>query len=131
HMEKIAVDPMIAVIRDADADVVALQETHYEIIPVFDIAFGLEYPYRTTVEFGDRNTQMLMSRYPIITARRWPVREVMQLRAEIDVDGTTVVIYNGHLTTRVNPDMDSTVRSRALVCVLEIAAVVAAPLVLL
>ncbi|MBZ0297330.1 MAG: endonuclease/exonuclease/phosphatase family protein [Anaerolineae bacterium] len=131
HMEKIEVDPIIAVIREADADVVALQEMHYENISAFDTAFDLEYPYRTTVEYGDRNTQMLMSRYPVRGARRWPANETQMLRAEIDVNGTTIVIYNVHPTSPGNTGMDTSARSRELDVILEAAAEETAPLVLL
>ncbi len=119
HMEKNTVEPILDVMRAAQADVVGTVETHYELVGVIDTLFNTLYPYRTTVEFGDTNRTMLMSRYPLLDVERWPGDEIEMLRATIDFDGQPVVIYVVHPTSPGNTGYDSSVRSEQIDLLLE------------
>ncbi len=131
HMEKNEVEPVLDVLRAADADIVGLVETHYELVAVIDLLFNTLYPYRTTVVFGATNRTMLMSRYPLLTVEHWPGEEIEMLRATIDFDGREVVVYVVHPTSPGNTGYDSSTRSGQIDLLLETAAAETAPTLLL
>lgn len=131
HNEKLALEPLLDVLREADADIVALQEAHYEAVAVFHGLLLYQYPYQTEVVFGDDNHTMLMSRYPLLSVERWPAETIQMLRAEVDVNGVTVVIYNAHPSSPGNTDYDTTLRSEQIDLLLKAATKETAPLVIM
>lgn len=100
--EEDLLDPMVAVIRSANADVVALQEMSSPAAIKFNAELADLYPYRVFYpepNGGAYHGRGLLSRYPIIENYFWPVEypiPVRQERAVLDVNGRQVVIYNFH-----------------------------------
>jgi vancomycin resistance protein VanJ len=102
HAEREYVSGMIAVIRESDADVVAVQELS---------AFGEEhlraglsdlYPYMALYPDVAHPTrgQGIFSRHPILEKEYWQNTQLPNtlghLRTLIDLNGTQVVFYNTH-----------------------------------
>lgn len=92
-----------AVIRDADADIVALQEISLQARNRFPEAFSDLYPYTAFYATGHATAGMgLMSRYPITEETFWQSDYVPFplgfLRATLDIDGTPITLYNAHPT---------------------------------
>jgi vancomycin resistance protein VanJ len=99
------VDDAIAVIREADADFVALQELSPPAAATFEAAFAEEYPYRVLEAVEGRWTagQGFMSRYPIIDGEFWLSQQGNQ-RFLVDVDGTQIAVYNVHAAYPLSAD---------------------------
>ena len=131
HFEKNELEPIISVIRAAGADVVALQETHYEAVPIFAESLADLYPYQTRVAYRETNTLSLLSRYPLLAVERWPDGETQILRAEVDFHATRVIIYNVHPTSPGNTGLDASRRHEDIDLILANAAQDSGPLVLL
>jgi vancomycin resistance protein VanJ len=89
-------DPLVKIIRDADADVVALQELSQPMADHLSVVLAEEYPYQATHTFADNPVpgQGVLSRYPIVDDTYWRVHLAMQ-RVTLDVDGP-LVFYNAH-----------------------------------
>lgn len=89
-----ASDPeqMSAVIRDANADIVALEEVQDKSL---EYLTGL-YPYQATTDSG--NSVAMFSRFPILETDFPPIGEYegRHLRAVIDISGQPVVVYVIH-----------------------------------
>ncbi len=91
----------IAIIREADADVVALQEVWYPAESSLRAELSDDYPYMflhpTDIPVQG---QAILSRYPILEDAFIPSdlapRGLGHQRTVIDVNGTTVVVYNSH-----------------------------------
>lgn len=100
HAEQNFLDPMVALLDDADADVVALQELSIPAAERFGNVFGDVYPYQKL--HPDENPfrgRGVLSRYPIIDDQSWPVEYPISIRlqwVEMDVEGTPIVLYNFH-----------------------------------
>jgi endonuclease/exonuclease/phosphatase (EEP) superfamily protein YafD len=100
HVERVHLEPMLAVIRAADADVVALQELSIEGGQAIEAQLSALYPYRAlhTLEWAYHG-RGLLSKYPILEDRAWPDEQPITVRLQrtlIDVNGQPVVIYNFH-----------------------------------
>jgi len=91
---------MVAVIRAADADIVALQEMSGAAAEQFDAEFAELYPYRALFPVESPfHGRGVMSRYPIVEHYEWPEEYPIPVRlqqAELDVNGTRVTLYNMH-----------------------------------
>jgi vancomycin resistance protein VanJ len=85
----------IAIIREADADVVALQELNPVLADAFEAEFADAYPYRAFHPDVSYPGQGIMSRYPIEPDTYWIIHLGHQ-RAELDVNGTEITLYNTH-----------------------------------
>jgi len=100
--EETLLEPMVNVIREADADVVALQEMSTPAAKLFDAELADLYPYRVFYpepNGGAYHGRGLLSRYPIVENDFWPVRypiPVRLQRAVLDVNGLLVTVYNFH-----------------------------------
>lgn len=89
----------LAIIREADADIVALQEVGYPTAEALTVLVD-EYPYMALHPHPHPTVgQAILSRYPITDSEFFqhdlPIRLGHQ-RAELDIDGQTVVVYNVH-----------------------------------
>ncbi|MEO8609498.1 MAG: endonuclease/exonuclease/phosphatase family protein [Chloroflexota bacterium] len=98
--EEDLLEPMVQVIRDSGADIVALQEMSAKMAARLDEALTDIYPYRAlhpmTSPYHGRG---ILSRYPLTNDRAWPEDypiPVRLQRVEVDVDGTSVTIFNMH-----------------------------------
>lgn len=89
-------DPLVAIIRDADADVVALQELSQPMADHLAVVMAEEYPYQATHTMANEPVfgQGVLSRYPIVDDTYWQMHMAMQ-RVTLDVDGP-LVFYNTH-----------------------------------
>jgi len=99
--EQDLLDPMVQNIRDAQADIVALQEMSGAAAERFEAEFADSYPYRALhpEPNGAYHGRGILSRYPIIEDYAWPVEypiPVRLQRAEIDINGTPLTLYNMH-----------------------------------
>jgi vancomycin resistance protein VanJ len=99
--EETLLDPMVQNIRAAQADIVALQEMSGAAASRFEAEFADSYPYRALhpEPNGAYHGRGILSRYPIIEDDAWPVEypiPVRLQRAEIDINGTPLTLYNMH-----------------------------------
>lgn len=102
HAETKILDSMLAVIREADADVVALQELSAEAADYFRAELADIYPHHALHTFPGEPIpgQGVLSRYPIADDEYWrndtlPLYLAHQ-RVELDIDGTLLTLYNTH-----------------------------------
>lgn len=106
----------LAILVEADADVVALQEVSLAAGAVLQGALPGDYPYRALHprENGTQG-QGILSRYPITADTFFQAPLPLQLghqRALLDVDGREVVLYNVHpVHPFMTPGFDVGVRS--------------------
>jgi endonuclease/exonuclease/phosphatase family metal-dependent hydrolase len=108
HKESRHLDPIINVIRQARADVVAFQELSRDAATCFDAALADLYPYRALHAFPQRwRGQGILSRYPIVNDEYWRNVHVPgsmgHQRVELDVNSRKVMLYNVH---PVHPGME-------------------------
>jgi endonuclease/exonuclease/phosphatase family metal-dependent hydrolase len=131
HLEAVQLDPMVQVIRDANADIVSLQEVTPELNARLKAAFADRYPYSfDTLDSGAYNGQLLLSAYPITETEGWPhPRRLIRIR--VDVLGTPVTIYNIHPTSPGSVGMSITPRSEELDFALALVAAETTPVILL
>ncbi|MCB9453196.1 MAG: endonuclease/exonuclease/phosphatase family protein [Anaerolineaceae bacterium] len=100
HAEERLLAPMSDIIREADADIVAVQEMSTAAAAHLDTALADLYPYRALFPVSSPyHGRGLLSRYPIVTETSWPEEypiPVRLQRAVVDVEGNPVVVYNFH-----------------------------------
>jgi endonuclease/exonuclease/phosphatase (EEP) superfamily protein YafD len=92
-----------AIVEAADADIVALQEVHRDMLAL--IATQAEnYPYQIpaadTVLDETYMGRMLLSRYPILESQDMPSlhpNHMLGQRVQIDINGESVTLFNLHL----------------------------------
>jgi endonuclease/exonuclease/phosphatase family metal-dependent hydrolase len=97
HAEATHLDPLIAVIREAGADVVALQELSPAAAQAFEAQLAELYPHRALHPGRDNPIlgQGVLSRYPIRDDIYWRMNLAHQ-RVTLDVEGAPVALYNAH-----------------------------------
>lgn len=95
HNEHDALAPMIALIREADADVVAIQELDHGGAAVLSAALADVYPHQALHPADIFVGQGVFSRYPLLADEYWQITLGHQ-RVVIDLDGTPVALYNAH-----------------------------------
>jgi endonuclease/exonuclease/phosphatase (EEP) superfamily protein YafD len=110
HAELKAIDPMIAIIRAANADIVNLQELGLETAQRFETEFAALYPYRAFHPNDWPNAgQGVMSRFPVQEDVYWQHAHIYDAlghqRVVVDVHGTRITLYNTH---PVHPGMAET-----------------------
>jgi vancomycin resistance protein VanJ len=106
-------DAMGAIIAQADADIVALQELTFASAEYIQSHFGDTYAY---VAFEPRyGTEGLgiLSRYPILEEEFWQILHGHQ-RVVVDVNGERVTLYNTHPPIPVMALGSSSVAQRSL-----------------
>ena len=114
----------LAIIEEADADIVALQEVSRSAAAVLESVFDGDYPYRALhPQNSGTQGQGLLSRYPITDEVFFQAPLALQLghqRAVLDVDGREVVLYNDHpIHPFMTPGFDVSMRSADIAYVLE------------
>jgi endonuclease/exonuclease/phosphatase (EEP) superfamily protein YafD len=92
---------LVEVIRQADADIVAVQELSAAAGAYFRLHLRDVYPYQAAYTGAHPNSgQGILSRYPLANEDYWPDAErktpLGHLRAEVNVDGRRFVLYNLH-----------------------------------
>lgn len=85
------------IIRDADADIVALQELNPQIAEQLAARLNDTYPHQALHPQTSFAGQGFFSRYLILSDDYWQINLGHQ-RLEIDWNGTPIVIYNTHPT---------------------------------
>lgn len=88
------VEAVEQIIRNADADIVALQELNTEVADHLDETLLDEYPYAALYPGGIPGSGVF-SRYPIIEETMWQT-QLKNQRLTVEFEGETVVIYNTH-----------------------------------
>ncbi len=102
HAERNIFAPMLDIIRQSGADIVAVQEMSTPMEPQLNDHLADVYPYRATYpepEGGAYHGRGILSKYPILENRIWPVVYPLPVRLQrvvIDVQGTPITIYNFH-----------------------------------
>jgi vancomycin resistance protein VanJ len=98
--EEDLLDPMVAVLRESDVDVIALQEMSYKAALRFEAEVADIYPYRALHPVSSPyHGRGVLSRYPLLNDYAWPETfpiPVRLQRIEIDVEGTIITLYNFH-----------------------------------
>jgi vancomycin resistance protein VanJ len=140
HAEADELDAMVALIRAANADIVAVQEVSAAAAERLPIALADIYPYMALYpgETYPTQGQGILSRYPIVEERYWRNTQLAHnalghLRALLDVNDVRVVFYNAH---PVHPGMgnsfyDDAVRGAEIDLVLEMVAQETQPVLIL
>jgi len=97
-------EPLTQVIREADADVVALQELSEAAAAHLEMAFAAEYPYRALHPQPGAPIpgQGILSRYPITGDAYWRIYLGHQ-RVTLDVAGQAITVYNVHPGQPLSP----------------------------
>jgi endonuclease/exonuclease/phosphatase (EEP) superfamily protein YafD len=96
-----APDELVTLIKEMDADVIAMQELGVGTADAFDGQLADLYPYRA-FHPSERSYQGmgLMSKYPITEDRQWSYDDIAfdnyQQRVELDIEGESLVVYNLH-----------------------------------
>jgi endonuclease/exonuclease/phosphatase (EEP) superfamily protein YafD len=97
HAEPVRLQPMLDVIRNAKADIVALQELSPQMAAALAAQLKGAYPYQALHIDDDSPLlgQGVLSRYPIVEDDYWQISLGHQ-RVKIDRNGTALVLYNVH-----------------------------------
>lgn len=89
------VDQMIRIIRESDADVVAIQELSPWVSKAADEQLAQLYPYRALHPQEDFSGQGVLSRFPLSNDEFWQVNLGHQ-HVQFDWDGQTITLFNVH-----------------------------------
>ncbi|MFQ3535582.1 MAG: endonuclease/exonuclease/phosphatase family protein [Aggregatilineales bacterium] len=102
HKEDVHLDPILNVIRSANADVVALQELGSRAAECLDQVLANEYPYRSLQPYPAFPSagQGLLSRFPLSDVMYWRHEGVHNAlghqRATLSAHGVQIALYNVH-----------------------------------
>ena len=108
-------DPAIEMIRTSDADIVTLQEVGFSAAARIESELTDMYPHQSLYpnNFTTRG-QGVISKYPIIETEYilsdWLVNYLGHQRVTIDLDSTTVAVYNLHPVHPLMVRLDVSVR---------------------
>lgn len=89
------IDLMTALIQEADADLVLLQELNPQMAAGLQTQLAEAYPYQALHPAEDFCGQGVFSRYPITDDQYWR-RQMGNQRVRIDYQGTRLTVYNVH-----------------------------------
>lgn len=96
HGETDAFEPIIDIIRAADADIVTLQELTTPAETRFAAEFADEYPHQLTFAIGASVVgQGVLSRYPLSEGEYWEVG-LGNIRTQVLWDDRTITLYDVH-----------------------------------
>lgn len=102
HKEDIHLEPILNVIRSANADVVALQELGSRAAECFEQQLAHEYPYRSLQPYPAFPSagQGILSRFPLSDIVYWRhegiVNALGHQRATLSAHGVQIALYNVH-----------------------------------
>jgi vancomycin resistance protein VanJ len=107
-------DKVIEIIRDADADVIALQELNREASAILSEEFRAEYPYQALYPVNRYAVGGgVLSRYPIVDEEAWE-DVMMQQRVVLQVEDDTITLFNVHPPVPVLYGANVTLRSEVI-----------------
>ena len=89
------VDKVIDIIRQSDADIIALQELSYWMAEGMETQLKDAYPYQALHPQNEFTGQGILSRYPIIKEEYWQVK-IGHQQAELDWNGQPLTFFNVH-----------------------------------
>jgi len=89
------IDQMIRVIRDSNADVVAIQELSPQLAQAADEQLAELYPYRALHPQTDFSGQGVLSRYPLSNDEFWQINLGHQ-HVDVAWNGQTITLFNVH-----------------------------------
>lgn len=94
-------DSLAAIIREANADVVGVQELSAEATDYFEANMKDIYPYQALHPQGIAYSgQGILSRYPLLEDEYWQSEQYAptagHMKVVLELDGTRVTIYNAH-----------------------------------
>lgn len=115
------------IITRADADIISFQEVNRDMVDYLTTEWGDEYPhvlhYSSPYDTYEYTGRFFMSRFPILSyemTRAPRITHLMYIRAELEISGESVVVYNVHLPSpRYTPVFDTSVRSASMTAMLE------------
>jgi endonuclease/exonuclease/phosphatase (EEP) superfamily protein YafD len=102
HKEDVHLEPILKVIRSANADVVALQEIGSRAAECFEQELAAQYPYRSLQPYPAFPSagQGLLSRFPLSEVQYWRHEGVVNAlghqRAILNAHGVSIALYNVH-----------------------------------
>lgn len=133
-----AVASLVDIVREVDADIVAVQELSIPAADRFSTALADLYPHQALHPQQEGNTgQGMLSRYPILADDYWQAQdEPMPLghqRVVLEIDGVEAVFYNTHPVPPYTPNAGtrSAAHTRALRYLIDQAKDDSAPVILL
>jgi vancomycin resistance protein VanJ len=88
-------DDAIRIIREANADLVALQELNPLLADAFEGDLADIYPYRALHPDKSYPGQGVLSRFPIVEDSYWKIHLGHQ-RVKIETNGAALILYNTH-----------------------------------
>jgi vancomycin resistance protein VanJ len=107
-------DQILRIIRDAEPDIVALQELSSDTAHVLSGALAIEYPYQKLHPLGaSTNGGGLLSRYPVLEDEAWE-DAMMQQRTVLQIGDEQVVVFNVHPPVPVLYGANVTFRSAVI-----------------
>lgn len=86
---------ILSILRDARADLVALQELNFDVAAVLEAELSDRYPYQALYPTADFAGMGVLSRYPIRTEEFWRLSFGHQ-RLELTIEQNQVIFYNTH-----------------------------------
>jgi len=102
HAERVHLAPMLDIIRQSRADVVALQEMSWQMANALEAQLAEDYPYRSLYREVNDNPyhgRGLLSRYPLLETEIWPATYPIPFRLQrgvIAFNSQRVNLYNFH-----------------------------------
>ena len=102
HGEAQLLEPILDILRTANADIISLQELSIEAADCFKTELIGIYPNQALYPSDQSSRgQGILSRYPITNPNFWRNPTIARnslghLRVEIDFDGTPIIVYNTH-----------------------------------
>ena len=97
HAETLQLEPMLALIRESKADLVALQELSPEMAQAIEASLATDYPYRALHPSSENPIwgQGVLSRHPIQADEYWRIALGHQ-RVVLDLQGAPLTLSNTH-----------------------------------
>jgi vancomycin resistance protein VanJ len=133
-----AVTSLVDIVREVDADVVAVQELSIPAADRFSTALADLYPHQALNPQPEGNAgQGMLSRYPILADDYWQAQEepmpLGHQRVVLEIDGVETVFYNTHPVPPYTPNagIQSAEHTRALRYLIDQAKDDSAPVILM
>jgi endonuclease/exonuclease/phosphatase family metal-dependent hydrolase len=103
--QEVDLEPALNIIRDSDADVVALQELSEAMALVLASDLADRYPYQALhTQPGDPIPgQGVLSRYPLLSDDYWRIYLAHQ-RVTLEIEGAPITFYNTHPVQPLHPN---------------------------